>query len=48
MNGVQIEFDAQMLGEILGVPTAGFDLYVREDKFLLGKARLLDLSLIHI
>ena len=28
VNGVQKEFDAQTLGDILGVPTAGFDLYV--------------------
>jgi len=44
VNGVEVVFDAQMLGEILGVPMAGFNLYVREDKSLLGKARLLDLA----
>jgi len=44
VNGVQIEFDAQTLGEILGVPAAGFDLSVRENKSLLGKAGLLDLA----
>jgi len=44
VNGVHIEFDAQTLGEILGVPAAGFDLYVREDKSLLGMAKLLDLA----
>jgi len=44
VNGVQIEFDAQTLGDILGVPAADFDLYVREDKSLLGKAKLLDLA----
>jgi len=44
VNGVQIEFDAQTLGDILGVPVVGFDLYVREDKSLLGKAKLLDLA----
>jgi len=43
VNGVQIEFDAQTLGDILGVPAVGFDLYVREDRSLLGKAKLLDL-----
>ena len=44
VNGVQIEFDASTLGEILRVLAAGFDLYVREDKSLLGKAKLLDLA----
>jgi len=44
VNEVHIEFDAQILGDILGVPAAGFDLYVREDKPLLGKAKLLDLA----
>jgi len=43
-NGVHIEFDAQNLGDILGVPADGSDLYVREDKYLLGKAKLLDLA----
>ena len=38
MNGVLLEFDAHTLGTILGVPAAGFDLYVRENKSLLGKA----------
>jgi len=41
VNGVNVGFDAHKLGEILGVPPAGFDIYVREDKSLLGKARLL-------
>jgi len=44
VNGVQIEFDAQTLRDILGVLVARFDLYVREDKSLLGKAKLLDLA----
>jgi len=44
VNGVHIEFDAHTLGDILGVPADGFDLYVWEDKFLLGKAKLLDLA----
>ena len=54
LNGVRIEVDARGLGVILGVPATGFDLYIREDKSLLGKARLLELaqhlslSLIHI
>ena len=37
VNGVQIDFDAQTLGEILGFPAAGFNLYVREDKSLLAR-----------
>jgi len=41
VNGVRIEFDAEKLGDILGVPAAGFEIYVCEDKSLLGKARLL-------
>ena len=44
VNGVHIEFDTQILGDILGVPAKGFDLYVREDKSLLGRAKLLDLA----
>ena len=44
VNGVLIEVDAQALGVILGVPATGFDLYVREDKSLLGRDRLLELS----
>ena len=44
VNGVKIEFDAQELGEILGTPAAGFDVYVWEDKFVLGKARLVELA----
>jgi len=44
VNGVLIEVDAQALGVILGVPATGFDLYVREDKSLLAKAKLLELA----
>jgi len=44
VNGVHIEFDAQTLRDILGVPADGFNLYIREDKSLLGKAKLLDLA----
>ena len=43
VNGVQIVFDAQKLGEIFGIPAAGFEIYVQEDKSLLNKARLLEL-----
>jgi len=44
VNGVLIEVNAQALGVILGVPATGFDLYVREDKSLLSRDRLLELS----
>ena len=44
VNGVKVEFDSQKLGEILGIPAEGFDIYVREDKSLLGKAWLLELA----
>jgi len=44
VNGVKIEFDAQELGEILGIPATGFDIYVREDKFVLDTARLVELA----
>ena len=44
MNGVLIEVDAKALGVILGVPAMGFDLYIQEDKSLLGKAKLLELA----
>ena len=44
MNGVLIEVDAKALGVILGVPAMGFDLYVREDKSLPSKAKLLELA----
>ena len=44
VNGVLIEVDARALRVILGVPATGFDLYVREDKSLLGKANLLEFA----
>ena len=44
VNGKKMRFDAKKLGEILGVPATGFDIYVREDKSALGNARLLELS----
>ena len=40
----EVKFDACSLGEILGVPSHGFDVYVREDKSVLGTAKLLELS----
>jgi len=44
VNGIKIELDAQELGAILSIPAIGFDIYVREDKFVLGKARLVELA----
>jgi len=44
VNGVHIEVDSRALGVILGVPAIGFDLYVREDKSLLSKGKLLELA----
>jgi len=44
VNGVLIEVGASALGDILGVSTKGFDLYVWEDKSLLGKEKLLELA----
>jgi len=44
MNGVLIEVDVKALGVILGVPATRFDLYVRDDKSLLSKAKLLELA----
>ena len=44
VNGKKVRFDAKKLGAILGVPTVGFGEYVREDKSVLGTARLLELA----
>ena len=44
VSGKQLCFDAKTLGEILGIPSTGFDVYVRKDKSVLGTARLLELS----
>jgi len=44
VNGKKLRFDAKKLGEILGVPAIGFGVYVREDKSMLGTARLLELA----
>jgi len=43
VNGEQLRFDSKTLGEILGIPYTGFDVYVQEDKTVLGAARLLEL-----
>jgi len=44
VNGVKIVFNALKLREILGISAAGFDIYIQEEKSLLGKARLLELT----
>ena len=44
VSGVHISFDARRLGEILGVPSVGFDVYVWEDKTMMGRVKLLDLA----
>ena len=44
VSGKKIKFDAKKLGDILGIPATRFDLYVREDKSMLNKARLLVLA----
>jgi len=44
VNGKKLRFDAKKLGELLGVPTVGFDVYVRENKSELRAARLLELT----
>jgi len=36
----KMKFNAKDLGVILGVPAEGFDVYIREDKTVLGTARL--------
>ena len=44
VNGIKLCFDAKKLGEILGDPAIGFDVYVHEDKSVLRTARLLELA----
>ena len=44
VNGTPIRFDAKGLGEILGVPASGFDLYIREDNSIPGYDSLLELA----
>ena len=38
ISGKKLRFDAKKLGEILVVMAIGFDVYVREDKSVLGTA----------
>ena len=44
VNGKQLRFNAKELGKILRIPSKGFGVYVREDKTVLGTARLLQLT----
>ena len=44
VSGKKIHFDAKELGNILGIPATRFYLFVREDKSMLGEARLLELA----
>ena len=44
VNGHKLRFDASELGELLGVPSEGFGVYVYEDKSILGDERLLELT----
>ena len=44
VNDHDLWFDAKKLGEMLGVPSDGFDVYVREDKSVLGDERFLKLT----
>jgi len=44
VNGKHFRFNTKELGEILGIPSEGFGVYVREDKTVLGAARLLQLT----
>ena len=44
VSGQSIKFDASSLGQILGIPSQGFEVYVREDKTALEPAQLLEVS----
>ena len=44
VNGHDLSFNAKQLGKILDALVAGFDVYVREDKSVLGAERLLQLT----
>jgi len=44
VNGYKLRFDASHLGELLGVSSEGFDVYVFENKSTLGDERLLELT----
>jgi len=44
VNGHELRFETSDLGELLGVSSKDFDVYVREDKRVLGDGRLLELT----
>jgi len=44
VHGRELCFDANNLGAWLGVPSKGFDVYVREDKTVLSNDQLSDLT----
>ena len=44
VNGHEVRFDAKKLGELLGVSSEGFDVYMREGKSILSEERLLALT----
>jgi len=44
VNDHDLQLDAKKLGELLGVSSEGFDVYVREDKSVLGEEWLLELT----
>ena len=44
VNGKKLRLDAKELGKILSIPAKGFDVYVRENKIVVGTAWLLQLA----
>ena len=44
VHGRELCFDVDNLGAWLGVPSKGFDVYVREDKTVLSNDQLFDLT----
>jgi len=44
VHGRELHFDVDNLGAWLGVPSKGFDVYIREDKTVLSNDHLLDLT----
>jgi len=44
VSGKKLRFNTQELGDILGIPSTSFGIYVREDKTVLGVEKLLQLT----
>ena len=44
VKGHKLRFDTRDWGEMLGVSSEGFDVYVQEDKSVLGEEWLLELT----